>query len=238
MNSSDPDGMLLESITPAEPSSALFALLSGLASVSSEICACGVALSRASDAPGTLSSSPASPAPCSSKESTSWVPTNCTIAGTAGTSVHDGRVWAEATATAIAAGASLQFLPPMGIWSGAANPAIAIAAGSTYGFELDAYVQTTDGSLLPAAWYPDFRINLQNNAGGRYVIDLGNPSVYPDTDYGTPAYQIHCASPEWTATESTATLVNSSQWFIKMILPAGPAGYKMGVANPRIVKIR
>lgn len=71
MNSSDPDGMLLESITPAEPSSALFALLSGLASVSSEICACGVALSRASDVPGTLSTSPASPAPCSSKESTS-----------------------------------------------------------------------------------------------------------------------------------------------------------------------
>lgn len=70
MNSSDQDGMLLESITPAEPSSALFALLSGLVSLSKEICACGVAPSRASDAHGTLYSSPASPAPCSSKEYT------------------------------------------------------------------------------------------------------------------------------------------------------------------------
>jgi len=167
-----------------------------------------------------------------------WVPTNCTITGTAGTLVHDGNIWAEATATAVAAGASLMFQPPMGIWSGAANPTVNIVAGSTYGFELDAYVQTIDGSNLPAAWYPDFRVNLQNNASGRYVIDLGNPTVYPDVDYGVSGYRIHCASPEWTATESSATLINSSQWFIKMVLPPGPAGYKMGVANPRLVKIR
>lgn len=170
--------------------------------------------------------------------SCAWVPTNCSIAGTGVVSAHDGLVWAEATATGITSGASLQFAPPMGIWSGATVPTVSIEAGSTYGFEMDVYLQTTNGVPIPSGWYPQFRVDLRNATGGRIVLDMGNTSLSPDVDHGFSKVVMHCASPEWTATEASAALTSNCQWFIKMLLPVGPAGYKMGVANPRIVKIR
>ncbi|WP_292922639.1 hypothetical protein, partial [Novosphingobium sp. SCN 63-17] len=115
-----------------------------------------------------------------------------------------------------------------------------VSSGDIYGFECDTFLAGLNGST-PTLSTENQRLTINNSVGsGSIVVDT---TMIEGSSYGfqIPAGQQfirHMVFPPLVFGDNAANLLTSSSWFFR-VTPSDGAGmaFKLGVANPRIVKL-
>lgn len=119
------------------------------------------------------------------------------------------------------------------------NPtAMSITSGQLFGFEFDVYIAGLNGyvpTLASSSVYGQVRFDDTVGSGAIYVNALSA------TDFGSVINGIigHVTIPPIQVDDTSANLLASSRFQVIVNIPTGDAGHilKIGVANPRIVKL-
>lgn len=116
------------------------------------------------------------------------------------------------------------------------NP-LTIASGDVYGFECDVYLEPLDGTNPPITT-ENLRIGTNNTAGSGIVYL--DESAVEGGNYGftlTEAMERHITWTPLTYGDGAANFTASSAWIVRVQSTTVGAKYKIGVSNPRIVKL-
>lgn len=124
-----------------------------------------------------------------------------------------------------------------GVHSGASYP-VPIVAGNKYGFELDFFVETLDGSPLDSATEYRSRLDLRNTSSGRLVYDRQPNGVYTATGaVGAPnRISGHLAFSPLQISESSAALTSASLWTFT-VAGSSTQALRIGIAEPNVALV-
>lgn len=164
----------------------------------------------------------------------SWVASNCVRSGGKVETIN-GKRYHTMIATPTAQNGYININCPAGFNSGNSIP-IPIVAGGTYGFEADVIVKSLDGSPLDSTVDVFPRLDFRNSGGGRLVVDVSSTQVQSGYSLDSSTLEVHGAFPPVTLSDGSGTLTSASMWYYQILLGATQP-VKVGVANPRIVRL-
>jgi len=164
----------------------------------------------------------------------SWVPTQCTRQNASIIQKY-GRRWATCEAVATGAAPSIQVGIPFGIWS-AASPQIPIVTNGQYAMEVTVFVESLDGSPLQGRVTVYSRLDIRNGSSGRLVIDSTLGSNTGNASYTGSLFIQNVNFPVWQASESSATLANTSVWSLNADFNQSQS-IRIGISSPKIIRL-
>jgi hypothetical protein len=176
-------------------------------------------------------------------DSRGWIPTGYTLLSNGATHTNakvetiDGKTFWTVDALIAAGGGATNMLMPY-------TPTSGISVNDVYGFEFDMYVAANDGGTLPTPSAFFGRVITFKSGAGSVAIDPVLASSESAT-FNVPLL-IHVAIGPFRFQEASAALMafngtnpaTSSAWYAAFAAATGQTGrhYKMGIANPRMVK--
>jgi len=142
----------------------------------------------------------------------------------------NGKVFQTCELAITAANNTMQFQIPFNPTAAGLNPSV----GDIYGFEVDVY-NIGLASYTPNLNAETIRLDVRDTAGaGRFVLDLG-AAAYA---YQIPAAMTrHVVFPPLKFGDKGGNLTTASVWSIIMGTSDASGTYKMGIANPRIIRL-
>lgn len=160
--------------------------------------------------------------------------TNCTRQNAKVESIN-GKSFQTCEAVISATNASLQFILPFDPSATGANMTapLNLQIGDVYGFEYDYIVQPVSG-MSTVSFTEAKRIDIRDAVGsGRIAISVGTAS----NNVITGAYQGKAVFPPVVFGDVQANLLNTSQFYLQIIVAESSGIFKVGVSNVRIVKL-
>lgn len=112
--------------------------------------------------------------------------------------------------------------------------AMGITANDVYGFECDYYIENMSGAAVPVTNGALFNVDLYKTAAGR-VVGQGMTAAYAAAAYSDNVKAGHVVIPI-KIQEASAALTTTSAFYFRWGTDIAGT-YKLGVANPRIVKL-
>lgn len=140
--------------------------------------------------------------------------------------VIDGVPFQTCEFTATSAGATGEIRMP---WS---FTTLSIAANDKIGFEFDYFLQSIAGAPVPAPTNFYARVDMQKTANGRFIVELTQASAQFIADQ-----ILHCAFGPLTFSEANTVLGNVTILVLRFTTDTVGGQWKLGVSNPRIVKV-
>lgn len=114
--------------------------------------------------------------------------------------------------------------------------AMGISVGDIYGFEYDAMIDGVTNNFTPTITGISGRVDTTKTSNGRVVLDFLSPSSFPVKSMPNGQFRMHVVIGPLKYTEASAALSNVSV-FTFTVTTDDQVTWKMGVANPRIVKL-